>query len=143
VLCSTDQTYIFGGILFTVLQITPVCFQNESETTVNICNSSNEPRNFIIRKVTYLICSKIRRLRSKYYTDKVQHELLPPQPEDCFKRREPGVSMVRIVTECKPLGAHQVSLNECELVLIPWFAPGVHSDWCEPWKASEYHDLDD
>jgi len=53
----------------------------------NICNPIDKPRNFIIRKVTYHICSKIPLLcstRIKYSTS-----LLPPQPKDCFKRREP------------------------------------------------------
>jgi len=52
-------------------------------------------------------------------TDKVQHQFLPPQPKDCFKRHEPGVSMVRISTECEPQGAHWVSSNKWEEVLTP------------------------
>ena len=43
---------------------------------------------------------------------------------------------MRIATECEPLGAHRASSNEYEPVLIPWLAPSVHSDRCEPWKAS-------
>jgi len=50
-------------MLFTVLQITPVCFQNESKMTANVCNPINKPRNFIIWKVTYHICSKVQWLR--------------------------------------------------------------------------------
>jgi len=46
-----------------------LCFQNESGTTANACNPINKPRNFIIRKVTHHICSKIRRLRSTRIKD--------------------------------------------------------------------------
>ena len=46
---------------------------------------------------------------------------------------------IRIATECEPLSArHRVSSNEYKLILIPWFVPSVHSDRCEPWKASEW-----
>jgi len=42
--------------------------------------------------------------------------------------------MVRITTEWGP---HLMSLNESELLLFPWFAPGVHPNRLNPWKVSD------
>jgi len=46
---------------------------------------------------------------------------------------------IRWVRTHRRARTHRVSLNESEAVLIPWFAPSVHSNRCEPWKASEYY----
>ena len=50
----------------------------------------------------------------------------------------PNIALRQLIqdTECEPLGAHGVSSNECEPVLIPWFAPSVRSDQCEPFDPS-------
>ena len=121
--------------MFTVLQITPVCFQNEFKTTVNVCNSIDKPRNFIIWKVTYHICSKIRRLRSAQI--KLSTSFYLHNQKITLNGANQCVSAVPTATECEPLCAHRVKSNECEPVLNPWFAPSVHSDRCEQWKASD------
>jgi len=82
-------------MLFTVVQITPVCFQNEPKMTANVCNPVNKPGNFIIWKVTYHICSKTRRqcsTRVKYSTGFYLHN----QKTDLnsVNQCEPGLSIV-------------------------------------------------
>jgi len=94
--------------------------------TANVCNPITKPRNFIIRKVI-VICSQIQRLCStgiKYSTNFYLHN--QKTALNGANQCEPGVSTVRIGTECEPLGAYRVSLNDCEPVI------NVHSDWCEP-----------
>jgi len=87
-------------MLFTVLEITPVYFQNEPETTANVCNPLNKPRNFIIQKVTYHTGSKIRWLHStqiNYSTSFYFHNQRTALNRE--NQCKAGVSMVRITTD--------------------------------------------
>ena len=103
-------------------------------------NAINKPRNVVVRKVTNHLCSKIRPLWNPF-TDKVGKSFYLRNQKtalDSANWCKPGVSMVRITTECGLTDLLRTSSNESEQLPFPWFAPGVHPTRLGSWKPIDY-----